>query len=91
MPDVTQTDVLTGRLPGRVAAIPELTGGQARRIAIAAQQLAGPVRPVATPTGRGINRGPLKRLLESMGLLQMDSVNVLARAHLLPILARRAR
>ena len=88
MPDVTQTDVLTGRLPGRVAAIPELTGGQARRIAIAAQQLAGPVRPVAPPTGRGINRGHLNRLLESIGLLQIDSVNVLARAHLLPIFSR---
>ncbi len=88
MPRVTQPDVMTSRLPGRAAAIPEVTAGQARRIAIAAQQLAGPVRPLAGSAGRAVNRGHLNRLLESIGLLQIDSVNVLARAHLLPIFSR---
>jgi uncharacterized protein YcaQ len=35
-----------------------------------------------------INRGHLNRLLNAIGLLQIDSVNVLARAHLLPIFSR---
>jgi len=64
---------------------PELTPGQARRIAISAQQLAAPPRPAeAAP----VNRGHLMRLARSIGLLQIDSVNVLARAHLLPIFSR---
>ena len=88
MPNVTVTDLATSRLPGSPSRIQELTPGQARRIAIAAQQLAGPVRPVDGAAGRTVNRGHLNRLLESIGLLQIDSVNVLARAHLLPIFAR---
>lgn len=67
----------------------ELTGGQARRIAIAAQQLASPLPstdPATQP--RQVNRGHLTRLLRAIGLLQIDSVNVLARAHLLPIFSR---
>ncbi len=68
----------------------ELSEGQARRIAIAAQQLASPLPPVDPGAGapRPINRGHLTRLLRSIGLLQIDSVNVLARAHLLPIFSR---
>ncbi len=61
-----------------------LTAGQARRIAIAAQQLADPPRP----PGAAANRGHLRRLLDAIGLLQIDSVNVLARAHYLPVFAR---
>lgn len=62
-----------------------MSAAQARRIAIAAQQLADPPRPVdAAP----INRGHLRRLLPAIGLLQIDSVNVLARAHYLPVFAR---
>ena len=57
-------------------------------MAIAAQQLAGPVRPISNGSDRTINRGHLNRLLQSIGLLQIDSVNVLARAHLLPIFSR---
>jgi uncharacterized protein YcaQ len=68
----------------RPARVPELTAGQARRIAIAAQQLAGPPRPPGAP----VNRGHLRRLLDAIGLLQIDSVNVLARAHYLPVFAR---
>ena len=67
----------------------ELTAGQARRIAIAAQQLAAPLPPVgAASAQRAVNRGHLTRLLRAIGLLQIDSVNVLARAHLLPIFSR---
>jgi len=58
-----------------------LTLAQARRTAIAAQGLDRP-RP-ATVTMRHVT-GTVERL----GLLQIDSVNVLARAHLLPLFAR---
>jgi hypothetical protein len=58
-----------------------LTAGQARRLAVAAQGLAAP-RPAA-PTTRD-----LSALLRRTGLLQIDSVNVLARAHYLPAFSR---
>ncbi|HEY4990644.1 MAG TPA: crosslink repair DNA glycosylase YcaQ family protein [Nakamurella sp.] len=89
MPEVTRT--LPRRTPTPVV---ELTAGQARRIAIAAQQLAAPLPVPVAPGGaapvaeRAVNRGHLNRLLQAIGLLQIDSVNVLARAHLLPIFSR---
>ena len=91
MPVVTKSVVTsaTAAAPtagGRVAAA-ELTAGQARRIAIAAQQLATPLPPIGAGD-RPINRGHLNRLLQAIGLLQIDSVNVLARAHLLPMFSR---
>ena len=58
-----------------------LTLAQARRVAIAAQGL-DRSRP-ETVTMRHITGA-----VERIGLLQIDSVNVLARAHLLPLLAR---
>jgi uncharacterized protein YcaQ len=69
--------------PQRAQPEVRLTAGQARRIAINAQQLNRP----SAATG-AVNRGHLTRLLSSIGLLQIDSVNVLARAHLLPIFSR---
>ena len=96
MPSVTKSVVTTataaplGPAPtanGRAAPAVELTAGQARRIAIAAQQLATPL-PSMGAGDRPINRGHLNRLLQAIGLLQIDSVNVLARAHLLPIFSR---
>ncbi|WP_369406844.1 winged helix-turn-helix domain-containing protein [Millisia brevis] len=60
----------------------ELSRSQARRIAIAAQGLAAP-RPTGPVTMRHIGS-----LLGRIGLLQIDSVNVVARAHLLPVFAR---
>lgn len=60
-----------------------LTAGQARRTALAAQGLHR-----ARQGPAAVNRGHLKRLLDRIGLLQIDSVNVLARAHYLPVLAR---
>lgn len=61
-----------------------LSAAQARRVAIAAQRLDAP-RP---DPARAVNRGHLRRLVQTIGLLQIDSVNVLARAHLLPVFSR---
>ena len=62
-----------------------LTAGQARRTAIAAQGLGAPlpVHPTTVP-----NRGHLGRVMDRISLLQIDSVNVVARAHYLPLFAR---
>jgi uncharacterized protein YcaQ len=54
----------------------------ARRIALAAQGLARP-RPPALPGRRQVNR-----TIEALGLLQIDSVSVLARAHYMPLFSR---
>jgi uncharacterized protein YcaQ len=59
-----------------------LTSAAARRLAIVAQGLAAP-RPVTTP-----DRRHLRRVLKHTSLLQIDSVNVLARAHYLPGFSR---
>lgn len=66
-----------------------ITLAQARRTAITAQGLAGAssqARPV-----NGVTMRHLQRLIDRVGLLQIDSVNVLTRAHLLPVMARLGR
>ena len=59
-----------------------LSASQARRLALAAQGLAGP-RPAGPVTRRAF-----RRLVDHLGLLQLDSVNVFARAHYMPPYAR---
>jgi uncharacterized protein YcaQ len=62
--------------------VPELSIGQARRIALAAQGFSDP-----RPCGR-IDVRHLRRVLRRVGLFQMDAVNVLVRAHYMPLFSR---
>ncbi len=59
-----------------------ISASEARRLALASQGLADP-RPTRAPTG-----WDLRRVLKRVGLLQIDSVNVLERAHYLPAFSR---
>ncbi|HYL58594.1 MAG TPA: winged helix-turn-helix domain-containing protein [Candidatus Acidoferrales bacterium] len=60
----------------------KISADEARRIALAAQGFAD-ARPSSRPDARH-----LRRVLEHVGILQIDSVNVLVRAHYMPLFSR---
>lgn len=59
-----------------------LTAGEARRIALAAQGFGQP-----RPDGE-VGRRQLLKLIERLGVVQIDSVNVVSRTHYLPAFSR---
>jgi uncharacterized protein YcaQ len=67
-----------------MAARPEfdLSAGEARRLALAAQGFGRP-----RPSGR-IDARRLGRAIDDVGLLQLDSVNVFCRSHYMPVFSR---
>src|SRR6185369_6503019 len=60
----------------------DLSAAEARRLALAAQGFARP-----RPRGR-VDARHLRRAIDDVGLLQLDSVNVFLRSHYMPLFSR---
>jgi uncharacterized protein YcaQ len=60
----------------------DLSANEARRLAVAAQGFGRP-----RPTGR-VDARHLRRAIDDVGLLQLDSVNVFCRSHYMPVFSR---
>jgi uncharacterized protein YcaQ len=69
-------------MPSRLKPVERLSAAQARRIALAAQGFADR-RTAGPPNGRAV-----RRLFDRVAVVQIDSVNVLQRAHYLPLFSR---
>ena len=60
----------------------DLNAGEARRLALAAQGFGRP-----RPSGR-VDTRHVRRAIDDVGLLQLDSVNVFCRSHYMPVFSR---
>jgi uncharacterized protein YcaQ len=84
---IRQDDALVSRSPAKTP-VParrreRLSAAEARRVALAAQGFAEP------PLTRAVDTRALRgRVIDRVGLIQIDSVNVLQRAHYLPAFSR---
>ncbi|GAA3801876.1 winged helix-turn-helix domain-containing protein [Cellulomonas soli] len=81
---MTATDTLTGPRARGARDLDRLSLSQARRTALRAQGLDRP-RPVRSGP---VTMRHFQQVIDRVGLLQIDSVNVLARAHLMPAFSR---